>query len=382
MRVLQILPSFGVGGAEQMAGHLMTGLADLLEVSGVSLFAATNSSIEQKLHQHNVRLWHLGKRPGFDPRMYARLDRVLREVRPDVVHTHMSVLRYVLPAAIRRRVPAMVHTLHSLAQHETDAFGRFLNRLAFRRRVLAVSISQQVAVSYQKHYGMESRAIVPNGIPVEKYRRDHYDRDRWRRQEGFDPDAILFTSVGRLEDVKNPLLVVRAFAALRDPRAHLVMLGAGYLRDSILAYVRSQGLEDRVHLLGKRNEVAECLAASDAFILGSNWEGNPLSVMEAMAAGLPVISTAVGGVPELVDSGRSGLLVPPADAAALTEAMVRLIESPGERREMGAAAYARAVTSFGLEQMAEGYVRVYRTALASLPSAGYACAPRNYEVNS
>jgi glycosyltransferase involved in cell wall biosynthesis len=382
MRVLQILPSFGVGGAEQMAGHLMTGLSDMLEVSGVSLFAATNSSIEQKLHQRNVRLWHLGKRPGFDPRMYARLDQVLREVRPDVVHTHMSVLRYVLPAAIRRGVPAVVHTLHSLAQHETDAFGRLLNRLAFRRRVLAVSISQEVAVSFRQHYGMESRAIVPNGIPVDKYCRDHYDRERWRRQEGFDPDAVLFTSVGRLEDVKNPLLVVRAFATLSDPRAHLVMLGAGYLRDPILAYVRSQGLEDQVHLLGKRNEVAECLAASDAFVLGSNWEGNPLSVMEAMAAGLPVISTAVGGVPELVEAGRSGILVPPADAAALAEAMACLIANPGERREMGKAAYSRAVTAFGLEQMAAGYVRVYRTALSSLPSAGYACAPQNFEANS
>jgi glycosyltransferase involved in cell wall biosynthesis len=382
LRVLQVIPSFGLGGAEQMAGHLMMGLADSLEVSGASLSAATDSVIEQKLRKRNIRLWHLGKRPGFDPRMYTRLDRVLAEVRPDVVHTHMSVLRYVLPAVLLRRIPAVVHTLHSLAEHETDAFGRLLNRLAFRRSVMAVSISQQVAVSFRRLYGMPSAALVPNGIPVDDYCNRRYDRERWRDREGFDRDALLFTSVGRLEKEKNPLLTVAAFAHLNHPQAHLVLLGSGSLRDPLSEYVRNHGLQDRVHLLGRRNEVAQCLAASDVFVLGSNWEGNPLAVMEAMAAGLPVVSTAVGGVPELVESGRSGILVPQADEAALTAAMARLSAYPDERRAMGYYAQTRAVASFGLEHMARGYVQVYRTGLSSRPAARYTCAGRNFEVNS
>ena len=377
MRVLQVLPSFGVGGAEQMAGHLMTGLADMLDVGGASLFAATNSPIEHKLRQRNIPLWHLGKRAGFDPRMYSRLERVLDEFRPDVVHTHMSVLRYVLPVALRRRVQAVVHTLHSLAQYETDAFGRLLNRLAFGRSVLPVAISRQVAASFRGLYGKECRALVPNGIPVGSYCRSGHDRERWREQEGFDRDAVLFTFVGRLEQVKNPLLLVTAFAGLRDPRAHLVMMGSGDLRDALMACAQTHGLQHRVHLLGKRYDVGACLAASDVFVLGSDWEGNPLCVMEAMAAGLPVISTAVGGVPELVESGRTGMLVAPADRAALTSAMDRLMANPDERRAMGRAAHFRAMASFGLERMASGYVQVYRVALSFGPNR----ALRYFEAN-
>src|SRR5438128_324912 len=106
LRVLQIIPSFGLGGAEQMAGHLMTGLCGFVEVSGASLYPAQNSSIENGLRQNAIPLWHLGKREGFDPRMYSRLDRLLQETAPQVVHTHMSVLRYVLPVAVHRRIPA------------------------------------------------------------------------------------------------------------------------------------------------------------------------------------------------------------------------------------------------------------------------------------
>src|SRR5579871_4274075 len=132
IRVLQILPSFGVGGAEQMVGHLMAGLSGAVEVTGASLYPATNSPIERRLKQKGLPLWHLDKQPGFDPWMYSRLDRIFCEIRPQVVHTHLSVLRYVLPVALRRRTPAVLHTLHNLAQHENDMFGRFLQWFAFR----------------------------------------------------------------------------------------------------------------------------------------------------------------------------------------------------------------------------------------------------------
>jgi glycosyltransferase involved in cell wall biosynthesis len=373
-RVLQILPSFGLGGAEQMAGHLMTSLAGSLEVTGASLYPETNSLIEQRLKQKNIQLWHLGKRPGFDPRMYSRLDRVLFTVQPHVVHTHLSVLRYVLPAVMRRRVPVVVHTLHNVAEHETDTFGRLMQWFAFRGSVVPVAISQEVAASFRRVYGLKCQAVVPNGIPIGSYCSHPDDRVRWRNKERFDQDDVLFTCVGRLEPQKNPFLLVRAFAALNDPRAHLVLLGDGTLQGGLIEYVRNQRLEDKIHLLGKRNDVAECLAASDVFILASNWEGNPLAVMEAMAAGLPVISTAVGGVPELVPSGRCGTHVPPEDCQALTAAMRRLLEDSEQRRSMGSAAHDRAVSLFGLERMAQGYASLYQVALSSCAATVTTCA--------
>jgi glycosyltransferase involved in cell wall biosynthesis len=367
LRVLQILPSFGVGGAEQMAGHLMNGLSESLEVTGASLYAATNSPIEKRLKEKNISLWHLGKHPGFDPRMYLRLDRVLRQVRPQVVHTHLSVLRYVFPVVLHHRVPVVLHTLHNMAEHETDTFGRFINRFVFRRKVLPVAISRQVALSFYRVYGLECNAIVPNGIPVDSYRRRANDRVRWREQERFDENAVLFTCVGRLEPQKNPMLLVRAFETLNDPRAHLLLLGEGTLCGALTEYVRTHGLEQQVHLLGKRPDVVEHLAASDVFVLASNWEGNPLAVMEAMAAGLPVIGTAVGGVPELVESGVHGILVAPEDPGALAGAMRRLLDQPQTRLAMGEAARSRAGGAFSLEGMAQGYATLYRAAARLAP---------------
>ena len=364
-RVLHITPSFGVGGAEQMAGHLMVGLSESHDVAAASLYPPMNTSIEDRLKRANIRLWHLGKRPGFDPRLFNSLDRVLKEVRPHVVHTHLSVLRYALPGLRRRRVPVVVHTLHNLAEHETDALGRVVQWFAFRRAVLPVAISREVAASVKRVYGVECKAMVPNCIPVENYRRSLADRARWREKERFDRDAILFTCVGRLEPQKNPLLLVQAFAALNNPRTHLIMLGEGSLREQLAAYIQEHGLERCVHLLGKRNEVPECLAASDVFVLSSNWEGNPLAVMEAMAAGLPVVGTAVGGVPELVESGRQGILVPPGDCAAFTDAMRTLLDDPEKRTAMANAAQAHATAAFNVERMAQGYEGIYRAALAA-----------------
>ena len=374
LRVLHITPSFGVGGAEQMAGHLMVGLSKSHDVAAAGLYPPMNTSIEHRLKRANIPLWYLGKRPGFDPRLFKSLDRVLREVRPHVVHTHLSVLRYALPGLRRHRVPLVVHTMHNLAEHETDAFGRVVQWFAFRWGVLPVAISREVAASIKRVYGVECRAMVPNCIPVENYRRSPADRVRWREKERFDRDAILFTCVGRLVPQKNPLLLVEAFVALNHPRIHLIMLGEGTLREELTAYIREHGLERRVHLLGKRNEVPECLAASDVFVLSSNWEGNPLAVMEAMAAGLPVIGTTVGGVPELVESGQQGILVPPGDCAAFTDAMRTLLNDPEKRTAMANAARVRAIATFNVERMAQGYESIYTAALAASGRANAAAA--------
>jgi glycosyltransferase involved in cell wall biosynthesis len=158
-------------------------------------------------------------------------------------------------------------------------------------------------------------------------------------------------------------MLVQAFAALDNPAAHLLLVGDGLLRTQLTTYIQEHGLQHRVHLLGRRDDVRECLAASDVFVLSSSWEGSPLSVMEAMAASLPVVATAVGGVPELVESGRHGILVPPVECAALTGAMRTLLDNPGLRADMGKAGRSRANAEFSVERMVQGYANLYRAHL-------------------
>jgi len=230
LRVLQIVPSFGVGGAEQMAGHLMVGLSESAEVSGATMFPATDGPIEKKLQHAGIPLWHLGKRKGFDPRMFLAFDRLLRQVRPHVVHTHLSVLRYCLPALIRRRIPAVVHTLHNVAEHEADAIGRIVQWFAFRGWVRPIAISTEVAASFRRLYHLDCKGIVPNCIPVHQYQGLSDRRVAWREREGLGADAVVFISVGRLEPQKNHKLLLEAFAVLTTRRRGLSYAGAAASR--------------------------------------------------------------------------------------------------------------------------------------------------------
>lgn len=365
-RVLHVLPNFRPGGAERMAVNLMRTLSrERFEAGAVSLFDPSGTDLEETLAQSGIPVWYLGKRRGPDPRMFTRIARVLRRFRPDVVHTHQYVLRYTLPTMLHR-TPAMVHTVHSLADKEVPRSGHWIQRLAFKRGVLPVAIAQEVADSLGCLYGVSGFPLIPNGVPVEAYRWPSVDRRTWRGREGFATGDVLFVCVARLSPVKNPALLLESFAhgPASDPRSHLLLVGEGELRPELERRIRALGLQGKVHLLGLRPDIPEALNAADVFVLASGWEGNPLSVMEAMAAGKPVVCTAVGGVPELVEDGRSGLLVPRGDAAAFSGAMSYLLEDPGAGEAMGERAAGIACERFDLEVMTRAYEELYEARLA------------------
>ena len=230
IRVLEILPTLKRAGAENMAVSLACRLDTArFEPAVVSLFDAFPGGLEPILEERGILTWHLGKRRGFDPRMWPRLARVLREFRPDVVHTHSYLLRYALP--VRRG--AIIHTVHNLAARESDGLGRFINRVAFRRGVLPVAVSKQVARSFREVYGFEPVATIPNGIDLRACDRPEA-RQIWRRSNGFAEDDVLIVSVARLEPQKDPEALIQAFSRglSDDPRAHLLLAGDGSLRDA------------------------------------------------------------------------------------------------------------------------------------------------------
>jgi glycosyltransferase involved in cell wall biosynthesis len=293
--------------------------------------------------------------------MCSRLAGVFREFRPAIVHTHSYVLRYTLPASLAAPAGRMVHTVHNLAPREVDAAGRLIHRFAFRRRVVPVAVSEEVARSFRELYGFEPAATIPNGIDTEAFRRPGV-RNEWRRANGFGEDDLLVVSVARLDPQKNPLGLIAAFARALggDSRRHLLMAGDGSLREAARTAAAHHGLGDRVHFLGVRPDVAEILSACDIFALASNWEGSPVSVMEAMAAGLPVIATAVGGVPELVVRGKTGLLAQAGDMEAIARALAELAGDSDLRRALGAAG-RQLSTGFGVDAMVDAYGRLFES---------------------
>ena len=344
IRVLEVLASLRRAGAERVAVSLAGGLDRARFQSGVvSLYPAFADGFEPVLEGAAVPVWHLGKRRGFDPRMWPRLARVLREFRPDIVHTHSYVMRYALPACAITRTGMLVHTVHNTADREVDAVGRAIHRLAFRRGAVAVAISAGLAESFRAVYGFPPAAVIPNGADTQPGP-GAATRERWRAAHGFGPGDVVLVSVARLEPQKNPAGLIEAFARALPQAgpAHLVMAGAGSLLESSRDLAARLGVADRVHFPGLCREVPELLAGGDVFVLSSAWEGMPMAVIEAMAAGLPVVATAVGGVPELVEDGITGVLVPAGDTGALAAALGGLARDPARRRSLGEAGAARA----------------------------------------
>jgi glycosyltransferase involved in cell wall biosynthesis len=343
IRVLEVLATLKRAGAERTAVTLAAGLdRGRFECEMVSLYDAFPGGFEPELAEAGIAVHHLGKHTGFDPRMYPRLGRVMAAYRPHIVHTHSYVMRYVWPVSTAR----VVHTVHNLAAKEVDRLGRFLHRRAMRRGASFVAIGAVVAESFREMYGAPPAAVIPNGVDLPAAR---LDRATWRRENGFAGDDVLIVSVARLDPQKNPLLLADSLP--EDPRCHLLLAGDGSLAAQL-------GGKPRVHLLGVRADIPELLQACDVFALASDFEGLPVAVIEAMAAGLPVVATSVGGVPELVEQGRTGVLVAAGDGAGLAGALATMVADAGLRAEMGARAVERA-RLFGAGRMIDSYASFF-----------------------
>jgi len=376
--VLQVIPAFTVGGAEWMAAYLAAHLpADQFRRGVVSLHGARGSPIEEYLAHHSVPVYYINKRCGFDPTTWLRLYRLLRTLQPAIVHTHQTVGRYVYPACWAARQKIIVHTVHSIAPGEIHSrFWRRFQGWAYRRGVLPVSIAQELTRTFVEEYGRAPAAEIPNAIPTELYMPDAARRAEWRSQHAVPQDALVYTCVAGLRPIKNHRLLLQAFAEAvqRLPDALLLLVGPPdrlnpSYAESLKALAQELGLEQCVRFLGSRADVPDILRASDVFVLSSDYEGNPLSVLEAMAAGLPVVSTAVGGVPELVQDGATGLLVTAGDAHALAEAIVQMGRDPMRRAVMGDAARQTALQRFDVRVMSRAYAALYQQLL-------HACATK------
>ncbi len=363
MRITQLVPSLDVGGAERMAALLAIELRRLgHEADVVALFPPAGTWIEAALRDAGVPVHHLGKRPGLDLRMVPALARTLRRTRPDVLHTHLHVLKYVLPAWPVAPRTSVVHTLHNLAEHELEAHSRRVHHAAFRLGVAPVAIGAAVAESIVRVYGRAPAATIANGIDLGTVVPPPGARASVGAELGLPPTAPWLLVVGRLTPQKNHALLLRALADPRLAHAHLLVAGTGALQPALADQATAAGLAARVHFLGVRADVPRLCGAADALVLPSSWEGNPLVVMEAMAAGTAVVATAVGCVPELVTPG-CGRLVPPEDAAALATALAEVAVDRALAARLGAAGRERAEARVSAATMAAAYLALYRTRL-------------------
>lgn len=316
-------------------------------------------------------------RPWRDLLAYWQLVRLFRRERPALVHTHTSkagVLGRL--AAWTAGIPRVVHTPHGHVFY--GHFGPVTSALfLWIERRLAARTSHMIALTEgerEEHLargvGRPDRfTVAPSGIDLDRFRQARGapgERASRRRALGCPPEAVVIGSVGWLTPVKGHRFLIEALARLkpRFPQLHLVIVGSGGLRDDYLALAASLGIAESLHLLGARGDVTDCLAGMDLFVLPSLNEGMGRALIEAMAAGLPVVASRVGGIRSLVEDRRNGLLVPPGDAAALASALAELVTRPDWAEELGAAAARRIGESFGTAAMVKTIESVYDRVLA------------------
>ncbi len=278
--------------------------------------------------------------PTRDAAAFAALVRIFRQERPAIVHTHSSKAGLVgRAAALVARTPAIVHTQHGWALRSQSgrsvwAAYRVAERALARRtdRIVVVA-DRDCEVGLRHGIGRpEQYAVVRSGVDLGTFASafDARSRAEARRRLGLPLEAPVVGAVTRLAPVKDPANLIRAFAVVLDtrPAARLVLVGDGPLRAECEALVARLGMAERVHFAGVRRDVADLMAAFDVTALSSVDEGLPRTVLESMAAGVPVVATRVGGVPEVVVDGATGVLVPSADAAALAAGLGRVLDDP------------------------------------------------------
>ena len=364
MRVTHIIDLLRVGGAQK----LLVTFAEIAQardaqVSVVSL-RHDDAFIRSELEANGARVWEFPGHGLLDPLRLRRLLKFVHNQHPDVIHTHLSYANIVGTLAGRLAGVPVVSSLHNVQDDPRHAhpIRQRLETWALRvgtRRVVAVG--HVVAEANRARLRGKPIEVIPNAVSLPPALSTP-ERARVRAELVGDAQRPLLIAVGRLTPQKGYGDLLAAFAEVRreHPTASLVIVGSGTDAPQVSAQAADLGLDGAVVLLGRRNDVPRLLAASDLFVSASLWEGLPVALLEAMAAGLPVVATGVGEVPRVVVDG-TGVVVPPGAPAQLAAAMRSLLDQPGHLLHVGAAARAHIACHYGSAVWVDRLLTLYES---------------------
>jgi glycosyltransferase involved in cell wall biosynthesis len=361
-RLLVLVTLAETGGAQAYVTALLPALAPRLDVvvaahgDGPLIDAARAAGVRFVPLRHVRR----AVSPVRDLLGLLELIALIRRERPDIVHLNSSkagVLGRL--AAMLAGAPITVFTVHGWAFKAYSGIASALYRAADGLMSRATTVTICVTET-EREAGLAAgtcrparTTVIPNAIDASSARRAQRDAGPLR-----------IISVGRLAWPKDPITLVHALAQVRAASVELLVAGDGPQRPRVEAEVRRLGLDSVIRLLGPRDDVPDLLASCDVFVLASRSEGGPISILEAMAAGLPVVASDVGGVRELVDDGATGLLVPAGDSHALAAALQRLLDDARLRHRLGEAGRRRLVERFDVEAHRRAHLELYARELA------------------
>jgi glycosyltransferase involved in cell wall biosynthesis len=370
MRIGVVVPRLLGGGAAQCVVDLAVGLAGV-GMSPTVVCLERGGYLADELTNRGVPVIGPIKKTGNDPTAPFRLAGILREHRVDVAHCHNwgGLVDTVLAAKLARMIPVL-HTQHGLdygfshsPDHKRSRLRTAMKALACQGVTRIATVSHEVAQMVTREWRVPpSRVtVVHNGVRVPAPGEGSEIRSQWRRELGVGESDVLIGTVAVFRPVKDlhTMLEATALIARETPRARLVLMGAGPQKEELEAAVERLGLKSVVHFPGFRRDASQLLPALDVFVLSSLSEGISLALLEAMAAGVPVVATSVGGNVEILQKPASGLLVPPRSPHELAGAILSLMNDSTRRSELSAGGRQRVEEAFSLNHMIRAYGALY-----------------------
>jgi sugar transferase (PEP-CTERM/EpsH1 system associated) len=372
--IAHIIHRLAVGGLENGLVNLINNLPEDRYRHAIVCLTGY-SDFRKRIQRADVEVHALDKQPGKDLGVYARLWRLLRRLRPQVVHTRNLATLDCQFAAAAAGVAHRVHGEHGWDMfdlHGTSAKYRWLRRAAVPVIDCFVPMSRDLAGWLETAVGVPPRKIVQlyNGVDTLRFRPRTGRRPLDLGGVTLPEDAFVIGSVTRLEPVKNPQTTVRAFARLvrllpeQGGRLRLLVVGDGSEKSALTQLAAEEGIAQQALFVGQRDDIDRMLQSMDLFVLTSLNEGISNTILEAMATGLPVVATAVGGNGELVTPGTTGALCASGDSDALALAMRDYLRDAELGRRHGAAARRAAEQKFSLQAMVNGYDAMYQRVMA------------------
>jgi len=390
LNVMQIILNLDIGGAQEVVRTLVEYLAsdDCLPV----VCSFKDGPLRQDIERLGIRVEVLPPRrysivafPLFVVdmiRIWWSLARLVKKYDIDVVQTHLLTILDFLVLLVRytTRLRVVLWTFHSanfvIAERHLPKYKwllkpkRYAHHLLYRLTSCLVNgfiaVSDEVKEAMMEIIGpiQDKITVIHNGVDVKRY--GHLvDKTRVQSQLGLGDNARLIAVVGTLGEPKGHRYLVEAMATVAPqyPDVHVLFIGDGHLKEELQAQVESLNLGQWVHFLGNRHDVPDLLAASELFVLPSLWEGLSMALLEAMAAGKPIVATAVSGTTQVMIPGETGLVVPPRDSRALAEAIIQLLSNPAQAQMMGQAARQHVKMNFSAQKQADEHLVLYHSLL-------------------
>lgn len=349
-----IIPTLDTGGAENMVAQLVSKIdQDYFELELIVISTSNDSVVEKRIKNKDVKVTFFNKELGFNMYTLLKIYKHLSKTKPDIIHTHLSACMYAAPWAVfnRRRI---LHTVHNRPIYEAQGLIRYILKYLYKRKLaVPIAISDIIASETLELYGLPSNVVETIYNPVDILKFANIRSKEKKNSE------VVFVNVARFSKQKNHNGLIEAFYEVSkiNTNIKLILIGDGELRAEIKEKVERLGLTEKVEFTGNVLDIPQRLANSDIFILPSHYEGLPLTILEAMAAGLPVISTAVGGVPDIVKG--NGMLVEAGISKELSEAMIKLADNEKLRVEMGEIAL-KDVQKFDISEVTLKYEQLYK----------------------